>query len=176
MAGLTPETTFTRDILGRYVCNSFVEAISSGPFDMIIVGGGANGLALAQDLFFRTRPAPGLVNYQTNRILVLEAGPFALPEHTQDIPNLQLYAPPTVSDNPPGPTPNTPLPATRQQLNKIGLAGPQPLLENWGLPWNSTVAFGGLAYCLGGRSLYWGGWSPQYLGSRPCGPKQWYRT
>ena len=24
---------------------------------------------------------------------------------------------------------------------------------------------GGLAYCLGGRSLYWGGWSPQYLSS-----------
>ena len=41
----------------------------------------------------------------------------------------------------------------------------QPFLENWGLPWNSTEAFGGLAYCLGGRSLYFGGWSPRYLES-----------
>jgi hypothetical protein len=34
-----------------------------------------------------------------------------------------------------------------------------------GLPWNSTVEFGGLAFCLGGRSLYWRGWLPQYLDS-----------
>jgi choline dehydrogenase-like flavoprotein len=163
MAGLTPETQFTRDILGRYVCNSFAEAVSSGPFDVIVIGGGTFGLSLAQDLFFRSRSAPNLVNYQTFRILVLEAGPFALPEHTQDIPNLRLFAPPTVSDNPPPATQSNPLPATRQQLSSIGLGGTQPLMENWGLPWNSNVAFGGLAYCLGGRSLYWGGWSPQYL-------------
>src|SRR6516225_6441565 len=31
------------------------------------------------------------------------------------------------------------------------------------MPWNSTIRFGGLAYCLGGRSLYFGGWSPRYL-------------
>ncbi|HEY5987110.1 MAG TPA: family 16 glycoside hydrolase, partial [Streptosporangiaceae bacterium] len=31
------------------------------------------------------------------------------------------------------------------------------------MPWNSSVRFGGLAYCLGGRSLYFGGWSPTYL-------------
>jgi hypothetical protein len=37
------------------------------------------------------------------------------------------------------------------------------VFENWGMPWNSTIRFGGLAYCLGGRSLYFGGWSPRYL-------------
>src|SRR5881227_1306051 len=31
----------------------------------------------------------------------------------------------------------------------------------WGNPWRSQTAFPGLAYCLGGRSLYWGGWSPR---------------
>src|SRR5262250_3945188 len=31
------------------------------------------------------------------------------------------------------------------------------------MPWNSSIRFGGLAYCLGGRSLYFGGWSPRYL-------------
>ena len=28
----------------------------------------------------------------------------------------------------------------------------------WGLPWRGNVEFPGLAYCCGGKSLYWGGW------------------
>ena len=36
----TPQTIFTRDILGNYVCNTLVEAQASGPFDVIIIGGG----------------------------------------------------------------------------------------------------------------------------------------
>lgn len=43
MAVLTPETQFTRDILGNYVCNTFAEATSSGPFDVVIIGGGTFG-------------------------------------------------------------------------------------------------------------------------------------
>src|SRR6266851_9074778 len=30
----------------------------------------------------------------------------------------------------------------------------------WGMPWTSNEPFPGLAYCIGGRSLFWGGWSP----------------
>src|SRR5207247_197791 len=39
--------------------------------------------------------------------------------------------------------------------------------EVWGLAWHSDVfgGFPGLAYCLGGRSLFWGGWAPQPLDS-----------
>src|SRR5262249_16956242 len=96
---------------------------------------------------------------------VVEGGPFALPEHTQDTPNLQLFAPGPVPDSPPAPTRGRPLPATREQLGNIGMDAPRPLMENWGLPWNSAVEFGGLASCPGGRSLYFGGWSPQYLAS-----------
>jgi len=158
----TPQTPFTRDILGNYVCNLFSEAQNSGPFDVVIIGGGTFGLALAQDLLFRTQrqgagaiPEDGL-RPASFRILVLEAGPFALNEHTQDIPNLQLYPPGTQ------PGPGSALPATRQELIAQGLQA-QPILENWGLPWNSTERFGGLAYCVGGRSLYFGGWSPRYL-------------
>ncbi len=55
MAVITPETQFTRDILGNYVCNTFAEAQQSGPFDVIIIGGGTFGLALGQELFFRSK-------------------------------------------------------------------------------------------------------------------------
>ena len=39
--------------------------------------------------------------------------------------------------------------------------------EVWGMPWRTDVprGFPGLAYCLGGRSVYFGGWSPQLLPS-----------
>lgn len=47
----------------------------------------------------------------------------------------------------------------------------------WGHPWHSNQAFPGLAYCLGGRSIFWGGWSPRLtaadLGSRPAGQVSW---
>src|SRR5262249_8945376 len=74
--------------------------------------------------------------------LVLEAGPFVLAEHTQNLPTLGLV--------PPGPTTIDP-----------GI----PRVEVWGLPWRTDVPMGfpGLAYCVGGRSIFWGGWSPQLL-------------
>ena len=42
------------------------------------------------------------------------------------------------------------------------------------MPWRSNVpgGFPGLAYCLGGRSVFFGGWSPRLLAvraARPCG-------
>ena len=55
MAVQTPETQFTRDILGNYVCNTLAEATNSGSFDAIVIGGGTFGLVLAQDLFFRAQ-------------------------------------------------------------------------------------------------------------------------
>ena len=53
---VTDQTQFTRDAMGRYVCNTFAEALASGPFDVIIVGGRTFGLSLAQDLYFRSGP------------------------------------------------------------------------------------------------------------------------
>jgi hypothetical protein len=91
MALTTQATTFTRDIMGRYVCNTFAEAMQSGPFDVVIIGGGTFGPALAQDLFARSSAGP--FKPGNFRILVLEAGPFSLLEHVQDIPNLQLASP-----------------------------------------------------------------------------------
>lgn len=53
-------TPTTRDVLGRYVCNTFEEARATwenGPgFDAIVIGGGTFGAILAADLYFRSEP------------------------------------------------------------------------------------------------------------------------
>jgi hypothetical protein len=139
-------TDFAIDIPGRYICNGLDEATTSialggRPFDLIVVGGGSFGAALAQDLFANDQA-------RVHRILVLEGGPLALPEHVQNMPLQWLGVPP---------------PATSiAQLRSQGL-DEQPRAEVWGLAWHSTTPFPGLAYCLGGRSLFFGGWSPQLL-------------
>src|SRR5437660_422754 len=76
------------------------------------------------------------------RVLVLDAGSFLVSEHVQNLSKIGL--------NPGGATvvgSNTQDPGVRERV--------------WGSPWRSKTAFPGLAYCLGGRSLYWGGWSPR---------------
>jgi len=140
---------FSVDVLGRYTCNTWQEAKDSTdqgqrpdarPFNVIIVGGGTFGSALAQHLF-------NVDTSHSHRILVLEAGPFLVPEHTQNLPMLGLD------------------PASKTSIAALRATGQdgQPRREVWGLAWHSRVEFPGLAYCVGGRSLYWGGWSPQLL-------------
>src|SRR5207248_1206000 len=88
MAQLLPSeyTSFTLDNMGRYLCNSLQEALDSAgqavagngrDFDVIIIGGGTFGSIMAESLFVRDQT-------RSRRILVLEAGPFVLPEHVQN--------------------------------------------------------------------------------------------
>jgi hypothetical protein len=143
MAITTEDTSFTHDILGRYVCNTFDEARKSGPFDVIIIGGGTFGLTLAQDLFERSRPSIATIKPNNYRVLVLEGGPFTLPEHVQDLPSMALASPnpvqadrTTLLDTPAGPRligPGNALPATRQELINAGL-DKIAVFENWGMP------------------------------------------
>ena len=153
-------TDFSRDVLGRYVCNGLDEAINSTPapmppntplpgarhFDLIVIGGGTFGAALAQHLFFRDQG-------RTHRILVLEGGPMVLPEHFQNLPMIGLGVADKIHL------------ATLQQWQQQGNVDAirKWSKEVWGLTWHSPEQFPGLAYCLGGRSLFWGGWSPQLL-------------
>lgn len=149
MATIGPaRTDFTLDVLGRYICNTLEDYYRSTdphsrpdrttahpearPADMIIIGGGTFGAALAARVF-------GQDKTHRHRSLVLEAGPMTLPEHQQNFP----------------------------------LMDPR---EVWGVPWDSAspqiwnTRFPGLAFTLGGRSLYWGGWSPYFIDSELRSP------
>ena len=148
----TPQTTdFSRDVLGRYVCNGLDEAKRSvdtalradaRPFDVIVIGGGSFGSVLAQRVFT-------LDKTHSHRVLVLEGGPFLLPEHVQNLPMLGINAA--------GATSIADLRRDGQDRNARN--------EVWGLPWHGNQKFPGLAYTIGGRSLFWGGWSPEPLDS-----------
>src|SRR4029450_1023571 len=89
MAPLAAEsTTFSLDNMGRFICNTLQEAKDSAgqvfggrsrDFDTIVVGGGTFGSVVAEHLFIADAT-------RSRRILVLEAGPFVLPEHVQNMP------------------------------------------------------------------------------------------
>lgn len=126
------ETSFSIDVLGRYICNTYDEAVNNGgfPFDAIVIGAGMYGAYVAEKIY---RLGQGNL-----RVLVLEAGSLLVTEHTQNLSRIGLQPAGAITADP-------------------GI----PRERVWGLPWRGNVAFPGLAYCLGGRSLYWGGWSPQ---------------
>jgi choline dehydrogenase-like flavoprotein len=153
-------TDFSLDVLGRFICNGLDEARRSTdtsiypdarPFDVIVVGGGSFGAILAAHVFNSDKT-------HSRRVLVLDGGPVLLPEHVQNLPMMGIAAP--------GPVQNDPG-VVREFV--------------WGLAWQTTVkaGFPGLAYCLGGRSVFWGGWSPQLLSAEmpttasPQHPNAW---
>jgi choline dehydrogenase-like flavoprotein len=148
MPKTSERTSFTKDIEGRYLCNDINEVnvwktAGGRPFDMIVIGGGTFGSAIAEHLWFRQKKTGGGL-----RTLVIEAGLFTVPEHVQNT-GIQGF-----ND-----------PATPFFLNENAPQPEKPRNEVWGIPWKSSTAFKGLAYAIGGRSVYWGGWSPRLLPS-----------
>jgi choline dehydrogenase-like flavoprotein len=132
-------TSFTVDLIGRFVCNTWDEAINSGgsPFDVVVIGAGMHGGYCAEKIY-----RIGKEKGKNLRILVLDAGELLLTQHEQNYPNIN---------------PNTgPFNVVTSNLND---PGPQEAV--WGYPWRSNESFPGLAFCIGGRSLYWGGWAPR---------------
>jgi len=128
------ETAFSIDVPARYVCSTWDEATNNGgvPFDVVVIGAGMFGAYCAEKIFRNSNL----------RVLVLDAGSFLVSEHVQNLARIGLNVAgairvPSNADDP----------GTRERV--------------WGVPWRSQVAFPGLAYCIGGRSLYWGGWSPR---------------
>ena len=135
------QTAFSHDVLGRFVCNDWDEvqaALADGgfPFDVIVVGAGMFGAYCAEKLY-RLGAASGL------RVLVLDAGAMLLPVHVQNLPQ-------RLGGSLGGPS------YSRTRTDGTGVQN-----VVWGLPWISNEPSPGLAYCLGGRSIFWGGWSPR---------------
>jgi hypothetical protein len=123
-------TSFTLDNMGRFLCNTLQEALDSTAetvagqrrgFDVIAIGGGTFGAVMAEHLLVTDAT-------RSRRILVLEGGPFVLPEHVQNMPFL----------------------------------GGVPDMR---VPWvnHPSLSYAGLMFAIGGRSLSWGGWSPELL-------------
>lgn len=131
---LVQNTTFALDALSRYACSTWSEATNNGgpPFGAIVVGAGMYGAAVALKLYRLTG----------RRILVLDAGPFLIPEHVQNMAQIDFKIPDP-------PIPPAADPGVARELV-------------WGMPWRGNVDFVGLAYCVGGKSVYWGGWCPRF--------------
>ena len=129
------ETAFTIDAMGRYVCSTWDEATDNGgpPFDAIVIGAGMYGAYCATQLY-KLGAGTG------RRVLLLEAGSFLISEHVQNLARIGFNVPSAI---PPFTDPGV----ARELV--------------WGLPWRGSVEFPGLAYCVGGKSLYWGGWCPR---------------
>lgn len=127
------QTSFSVDALGRHICSTWSEATGNGgpPFSVVVVGAGMYGTYLAAKVH---RLHPGA------RVLLLDAGQFLVTEHVQNLGRVGLNVPAAI---PPGADPGV----ARELV--------------WGLPWRGNVDFPGLAYCAGGKSLYWGGWCPR---------------
>jgi len=124
------ETPFSIDAIGHYISSSWdkVEAANRRqPFDVVIIGAGMFGAYCAEKLF-RHDTSKKL------RILVLDAGPFFLPTHINNLPLSGL------SDD-----------------------------VVWARPWTGEPPFvtkdngRSMAFCIGGRSLFWAGWSPELM-------------
>jgi hypothetical protein len=125
------DTSFSVDAIARNFCNTWEEALTNPAFDVVVVGCGMYGGYFADKLFRGSK---------TKRILLLEAGAFLIAEHFQNMPAIGLNVPDPMD------------PADDKGL---------PRNFVWRMPWRGNTSFVGTPYCVGGRSVYWGGWCPR---------------
>ena len=133
----TQSISFTRDVLGRYLCSTFDEALGTDfrRFNVVVIGGGSFGAAVAEQLF-------QLGKRNGHRILVLEGGPLFLPEHVQNLPPMFAKF---------GGANATTLEELRNEWRRrFGTEPPalidrnlvEPGVEVWGLAWHSRAGAG----------------------------------
>jgi choline dehydrogenase-like flavoprotein len=132
-------TTLSLDVMGRFVCSTYDEATQNPDFDVVVIGAGMYGAYCAAKVYSES----GQPGRTPMRVLVLEAGPFLVHEHGQNIPDLGL-------GNPFRPGVDTFGPDAQRTRDLV-----------WGVGWRGNTGFPGTAYCVGGKSIYWGGWCPR---------------
>lgn len=138
------ETTFALDAFSRFVCNTIDEVADAQrqggfEFDVIVIGSGMYGAFTAAKIYERARRRP---LERRPRVLVLEAGPFLISEHFQNLtrigPFFELVNRPAVDEN-------------QSFLSQIDYTGG---------PLQGIVRH---HRCVGGKSLFWGGWAPPLM-------------
>jgi len=71
------DTNFTTDVIGRYICSTWDEAVNNGGvmFDAVVIGAGMFGAYCAEKIYRNANL----------RVLVLDAGSFLVSEHVQNL-------------------------------------------------------------------------------------------
>ena len=135
----TQTTTFSIDAISRFVCNTWDEVMAADPasIDVVVIGSGMYGAYVASKLW----EFGSSLGAAAPRVLVLEGGPFLISEHVQ---NLTGFWPVDQLVNEPVVGPNFQFDLDEPSGNN--LAG----------------NFSPHARCIGGKSLFWGGWTPEY--------------
>jgi choline dehydrogenase-like flavoprotein len=131
-----PRTDFTLDVIGRHVCNGLDEALKS------------------MDTSIRPDARPfDMIIIGGGTFSGVVASKLFNNDRTRKHRILVLEA--------------GPMTITEHQQN-LPLINPA---EVWGVPWNADSPqtfnreFPGLAFTIGGRSIFWGGWSPYFIPS-----------
>src|SRR5256885_17143659 len=77
------DTSFSIDVLGRYICSTWDDATNNGgvAFDAVVIGAGMFGAYCAEKIY---RHGSNL------RVLVLEAGALLVTEHVQNLSRIGL--------------------------------------------------------------------------------------
>ncbi|MBS3030329.1 MAG: DUF1080 domain-containing protein [Dolichospermum sp. DET50] len=132
-------TTFSIDAVARFVCNTWDEILAAqagGQFDAIVIGSGMYGAYTATKLFeFGRRMKTKEEQEQAPRVLVLESGPFLISEHIQNLTN----------------------------VGNVGQFVEEVLFEPGQVSGTPFEKFVKHHRCVGGKSLFWGGWTPRLV-------------
>jgi hypothetical protein len=135
-------TTFSIDAIARFVCNTWEEILAAqagGEFDAVVIGSGMYGAYCASKLF---EFGEELANQQDRpRVLVLESGPFLISEHFQNLTRVgglfNIVNETLVEDS---------------QKNIVES-------DSYSNHHNINKHH----RCVGGKSLFWGGWTPRLV-------------
>ncbi|HAX74319.1 MAG TPA: hypothetical protein DCY88_00400 [Cyanobacteria bacterium UBA11372] len=134
-------TTFSMDAIARFVCNTWEEILAAqagGEFDAVIIGSGMYGAYCAAKLF---EFGEELAQQDKPRILVLESGPFLISEHVQNLTRLGSFF---------------------NVVNETLVEDSQKNIVELDT-YSNHHKFNSHHRCVGGKSLFWGGWTPRLL-------------